>query len=207
MHMSMRIITCLAIFAASATCAYSQYYHHAQHGSATTRHCQTDYDHRPHYYHSRSHFHYCPGGAHIHDGGHSHGGKSYRADYDPLVAQAQKILFEKGMYDHDHGQVDGIFGRETKDALHHFQKNSGLALTGVFDDATLKALGIEPVTYGAPGGTSGGGNVLTPTEAAAILKVSEPSVISLLESGELAGKKIGSEWRIARSALEEYLRK
>jgi excisionase family DNA binding protein len=32
-------------------------------------------------------------------------------------------------------------------------------------------------------------------------------VLAILESGELAGKKIGSTWRIKRSALDEYLAK
>jgi excisionase family DNA binding protein len=37
--------------------------------------------------------------------------------------------------------------------------------------------------------------------------VSEGDVLAILESGELAGKKIGSTWRIKRSALDEYLAK
>lgn len=143
------LVVGLGVYQASTSTAKAQH-HHAQHGNATTRHCQTDYDHRPHYYHSVGHFHYCPGGAHQTGGGHSHGGRAYRADYDPLVAQAQKILFEKGMYDHaDHPQADGIFGRETRDALYHFQKNFSLPQTGMFDDATLRALGIETISYGA----------------------------------------------------------
>ena len=39
------------------------------------------------------------------------------------------------------------------------------------------------------------------------LKVSEGDVMAILESGELVGKKIGSTWRIKRSALDEYLAK
>ena len=31
--------------------------------------------------------------------------------------------------------------------------------------------------------------------------------MTILESGELAGKKIGTSWRIKRSALDEYLAK
>jgi excisionase family DNA binding protein len=42
-------------------------------------------------------------------------------------------------------------------------------------------------------------------EAAQALGVSEADVITVLESGELKGKKIGSTWRITRAALTSYL--
>jgi len=35
--------------------------------------------------------------------------------------------------------------------------------------------------------------------------VNEPDVIALIESGELAAKKIGSTYRVRRSELEAYL--
>lgn len=49
--------------------------------------------------------------------------------------------------------------------------------------------------------------LLSPGDIANSLKVSEGDVLAILESGELAGKKIGSTWRIKRSALDEYLAK
>jgi len=49
--------------------------------------------------------------------------------------------------------------------------------------------------------------LLSPGDVANALKVSEGDVLAILESGELAGKKIGSTWRIKRSALDEYLAK
>jgi excisionase family DNA binding protein len=49
--------------------------------------------------------------------------------------------------------------------------------------------------------------MLSPGDVANALKVSEGDVLAILESGELAGKKIGSTWRIKRSALDEYLAK
>jgi len=49
--------------------------------------------------------------------------------------------------------------------------------------------------------------LLSPGDIANALKVSEGDVLAILESGELAGKKIGSTWRIKRSALNEYLEK
>ncbi len=54
----------------------------------------------------------------------------------------------------------------------------------------------------APGATP---ELLGVAEAAKALGVSEPDVLAILESGELPGKKIGSTWRIRKSALDSYL--
>ena len=68
----------------------------------------------------------------------------------------------------------------------------------------------------ASGANAGGGgqqtstgipDMLSPGDVANLLKVSEGDVLAILESGELAGKKIGSTWRIKRSSLDEYLAK
>jgi excisionase family DNA binding protein len=56
--------------------------------------------------------------------------------------------------------------------------------------------------------TSGGGGLpelVGPAEAAAALGVSESDVIASLESGDLKGKKIGTQWRITKAALREFL--
>ena len=47
--------------------------------------------------------------------------------------------------------------------------------------------------------------LLGPAEAAAALGVSLADVMTVLESGELKGKKIGTSWRITRAALNAYL--
>ncbi len=61
-------------------------------------------------------------------------------------------------------------------------------------------LGGKPAAGAVP-------ELLSPGDVANTLKVSEGDVLAILESGELAGKKIGSTWRIKRSALDEYLSK
>ncbi|MCX8025219.1 MAG: SPFH domain-containing protein [Thermanaerothrix sp.] len=48
--------------------------------------------------------------------------------------------------------------------------------------------------------------VMTPAEAATILRVSEEDVLSAIQSGELKAKKIGNAYRISRQALEEFLK-
>jgi excisionase family DNA binding protein len=47
--------------------------------------------------------------------------------------------------------------------------------------------------------------VLAPSQVATILNVAEADVISSLESGDLKGKKIGSQWRITRAAVDQFL--
>ena len=47
--------------------------------------------------------------------------------------------------------------------------------------------------------------LLSPADAAQALGVPEADVITVLESGELKGKKIGASWRISRAALTSYM--
>jgi excisionase family DNA binding protein len=57
----------------------------------------------------------------------------------------------------------------------------------------------------APVGGGGLPELVGPAEAATALGVSEADVMASLESGDLKGKKIGSQWRITKSALREFL--
>jgi excisionase family DNA binding protein len=49
--------------------------------------------------------------------------------------------------------------------------------------------------------------LLSPEDVAKALGVPESDVLTILQSGELAGKKIGTSWRVKRSSLKEYLAK
>ncbi|MCB2180126.1 SPFH domain-containing protein [bacterium] len=57
--------------------------------------------------------------------------------------------------------------------------------------------------------SSGGGNVMpdvmTPSEVASILKVSEEDILAAIEAGDLKARKLGNAVRISKSALEEFL--
>jgi excisionase family DNA binding protein len=57
----------------------------------------------------------------------------------------------------------------------------------------------------APGTGAAIPELLSPADAAQVLGVSEADVITVLESGELKGRKIGSSWRIPRAAITSYL--
>jgi membrane protease subunit (stomatin/prohibitin family) len=56
-----------------------------------------------------------------------------------------------------------------------------------------------------PGGGGGLPELVGPAEAATALGVAEADVIASLESGDLKGKKIGSQWRITKTALRDFL--
>src|SRR6187549_2139488 len=48
-------------------------------------------------------------------------------------------------------------------------------------------------------------DLLSPAEAAQALGVTEADVMTVLESGELKGRKIGSTWRVPRAAITSYM--
>ncbi len=87
--------------------------------------------------------------------------------------------------------------------------------------------GIAQQMMAQPGGIAGGGSpaavtaavpappappvaasaeLLTPQDVARQLGVEEQDVLAILTDGSLKGKKIGSQWRITRTALEEFLK-
>jgi excisionase family DNA binding protein len=48
-------------------------------------------------------------------------------------------------------------------------------------------------------------DIMTPSEAAGFLKVSEEDVLAAIEAGDLKARKLGNAFRISKSALEEFL--
>ena len=48
--------------------------------------------------------------------------------------------------------------------------------------------------------------LLTPAQVAGMLSVPEADVVASLEKGDLKGKQIGTEWRVTRTALDQFLR-
>ena len=64
---------------------------------------------------------------------------------------------------------------------------------------------------GAGSGSSGGGKggdvppVMTPSEAASYLKVSEEDVLAAIKAGDLKAKKLGKAFRISKEALDDFL--
>lgn len=80
---------------------------------------------------------------------------------------------------------------------------AGMGIGNLMQQATSGAMQQQQ-----GGGTKAAGgipDVMTPAEAAAILKVSEEDVIAAINDKSLKAKKMGNAYRISKSALEEFL--
>lgn len=62
-----------------------------------------------------------------------------------------------------------------------------------------------PIPNSAPAAAVANAGILTPTQVAEVLGVSEGDVIASIEAGDLKGKKIGTQYRITQAALDEFL--
>lgn len=80
----------------------------------------------------------------------SHAESLRRGSRGELVTTLQKRLKTWGYYT---GNVDGIFGSQTEQAVKYFQRKNGLAADGIVGPATAKAVGIS-LTGGSSGGSS-----------------------------------------------------
>jgi excisionase family DNA binding protein len=58
----------------------------------------------------------------------------------------------------------------------------------------------------APGGGGSTPELMTPAQVAQALGVGETDVMTSLEAGDLKGKKIGTQWRVTRSAVDAFLK-
>ena len=61
---------------------------------------------------------------------------------DSTVATVQEQLAQQGYY---RGEIDGIFGAETRRAVLRYQSDHGLRVTGNLNADTLQALGLRRV--------------------------------------------------------------
>lgn len=72
--------------------------------------------------------------------------------------------------------------------------------------AASPAAPASPAVSPPPAAAAAALDVLTPEQAAQALGVSVEDVMASITAGDLKARKIGSAWRIAKSALEEFLR-
>lgn len=86
---------------------------------------------------------------------------------------------------------------------------AGMGLGGVISQS------LQGMTGPAAGAAAAGAqqttpasmpDVMTPSEAAAVLRVSEEDVVAAISAGDLKARKIGSAYRISKEALEEFLK-
>lgn len=75
---------------------------------------------------------------------------------------------------------------------------------GVFSPAAMP----PPISGSIPPSLpTAAADILTPAQVAQTLGVSEADVLASIEAGDLKGKKIGSQYRVTKAALEEFLAK
>ena len=82
---------------------------------------------------------------------------------------------------------------------------AGMGIGNLMQQATSGAV-AQPQKGATPAAAAGGmPDVMTPSEAAAILRVSEEDVVAAITAGDLKAKKLGSAYRISKKALETFL--
>ena len=81
---------------------------------------------------------------------------------------------------------------------------AGMGIGNLMQQATSGAMQQKSGDGGAkPAGIP---DVMTPAEAAAILKVSEEDVVAAINDGSLKARKLGNAYRISKEALEAFLK-
>jgi excisionase family DNA binding protein len=81
---------------------------------------------------------------------------------------------------------------------------AGMGIGNLMQQATSGAMQGQ---QGGGGAKSSGGipDVMTPSEAAAILRVSEEDVMAAINDKSLKAKKMGNAYRISKTSLEEFM--
>ena len=71
----------------------------------------------------------------------------------------------------------------------------------------LRAQTTKGIETPPPAASNGGGlDLMNPAQVAQMLGVGESDVVASLESGDLKGKKIGTQWRVPKSAVEAFIK-
>jgi excisionase family DNA binding protein len=78
------------------------------------------------------------------------------------------------------------------------------SLGSVSSSGAAGAAASQPPSGGQPSG--GVPDVMTPSEAATVLKVSEEDVIAAIEAGDLKARKLGNAYRISKESIDEFLK-
>ena len=86
---------------------------------------------------------------------------------------------------------------------------AGMGIGNLMGQALQGGMQSGSAPQGGPsGGSPAGGmpDVMTPAEAAAVLKVTEADVLAAINDGSLKAKKLGTSYRISKDALETFLK-
>jgi excisionase family DNA binding protein len=83
---------------------------------------------------------------------------------------------------------------------------AGMGIGNLMQQATSGAMQQRQQSQGGESKAAGIPDVMTPAEAASILKVSEEDVIAAINDGSLKARKMGNAYRISKDALEAFLK-
>lgn len=84
---------------------------------------------------------------------------------------------------------------------------AGMGIGNVLSQSLQGMTGQQAAGSGAAAGTAASiPSVMTPAEAAQILKVTEEDVLAAITAGDLKARKIGTAFRISKEALEAFLK-
>lgn len=83
--------------------------------------------------------------------------------------------------------------------------SAGMGIGNVLSN-TLQGVGSQNQAQAAAQAAGGMPSVMTPSEAASVLKVSEEDVLAAIKSGQLKAKQLGTAYRISKESLEEFLK-
>jgi len=86
---------------------------------------------------------------------------------------------------------------------------AGVGLGSVISQSLSGMTGSNAGSSGSPQSSNTGngmGDVMTPAEAATVMRVSEEDVLAAIQAGDLKARKIGAAYRISKSALEDFLK-
>jgi excisionase family DNA binding protein len=134
-----------------------------------------------------------------------------RASMGAIGNMQAYLQFQAARAMRDAARAEGTAGGATSVGM---GLGAGIGLGAAMAQAISQALsqqthpGMEQVTSterspSAPGSVP---EVMTPAEAASYLRVSEADVMALIERGELKARRIGSQVRISKAALDEFLK-
>lgn len=110
---------------------------------------------------------------------------------DPTVKDVQETLRELNFYD---GEVDGLFGPNTRVAIESYQSKMGLRVTGIVDESLLDQLGtgsVKPAVLPSPAPRG---------------EVAEPAVASVPDDAVARPASLVRDERIAKlqAGLKEF---
>ncbi|MCJ7695305.1 MAG: SPFH domain-containing protein [Anaerolineaceae bacterium] len=83
---------------------------------------------------------------------------------------------------------------------------AGMGIGNVLSNSLAGMSQNQQSGTGTPQASVGMPDVMTPSEAATFLKVSEEDVVAAITAGELKARKIGSAYRVSKEALNDYLK-